>query len=293
MNKIFKWSLAVILGIIVLAAGFTFVVKEGTCAIVSRFGKTNAVYNDAGLHFKLPVPIDKILVYDTRNQYMDSGYTETLTNDKINIVLQTYLIWNIEDPQKFYASVGDFRTAQNHLNDLVANTKNGVMGNYKLSALVSTNLEDIKIDEICKEIESQVATTALKNYGIQVSSLKIKRLALPSSNITSVFEQMIADRQKYVTQLISEGDRDAAIIVSEANAQAAKIIADGKLEASQIDAQTEKMVAEIYGEAYDKNSDLFIFLKKLIALENSVNPNTVIIMRADDSPFDVMDEVTK
>lgn len=99
---------------------------------------------------------------------------------------------------------------------------------------------------------------------------------------------MIADRQKFVSQYISEGERDAAIITSEANAKAAEIIAQGKLEASKIDAETERMIAEIYGEAYDKNSELFIFLKKLIALENSVNPDTVIIMRAGESPFDII-----
>ena len=43
--------------------------------------------------------------------------------------------------------------------------------------------------------------------------------------------------------------------------------------------------------AYDKNSELFTFLKKLIALENSVNEDTVIIMKSEDSPFDIVDEL--
>ena len=52
--------------------------------------------------------------------------------------------------------------------------------------------------------------------------------------------------------------------------------------------KTEKKIAEIYGEAYDANSELFIYLKKLIALENSVSPETVIIMNAEDSAFDIL-----
>lgn len=288
MNKAFKWVFVLIFAAIVAAVGFTFTVKEGTCAIVSRFGKIAAVHAETGLHFKFPQPIDEIITYDSRNQYMDSGYTETLTNDKINIILQTYCIWRIGDAGKFHTSIGDYKTAQRHLNDLVANTKNGVLGNYKLSALVSTNPDDIKLNEICKDIEEKVAESAFKNYGIEIKALKFKRLSLPDANIQSVFEQMIADRQKLVTQYLAEGERDSAIIISEAEAQAAEIIAQGRLEASEIDAETEKKIIEIYGEAYDKNPELFILLKKLIALENSVNPNTVIIMRAGESPFDII-----
>jgi membrane protease subunit HflC len=118
--------------------------------------------------------------------------------------------------------------------------------------------------------------------------LKIKRLALPDANIQSVFGQMIAERQKYAAQYIAEGERDSAIIVSEASARAAEIIAQGRFEAAEIDAETEKRIAEIYGDAYNANSRLFIFLKKLIALENSVSPDTVLIMRASESPFDVI-----
>lgn len=288
MKSKYKWVFAALLMVIIIAFGFTFTVREGSCSIVSRFGDVRTVYTDAGLHMKLPYPFEKIITYDTRSQYMDSGYTETLTNDKNNIILQTYLIWNIEDAMKYYKSVGDNEKATKYLNDLVANVKNGVMGGYELSALVSTDLESIKIDEISEKIEEQIAEKSLSDYGINVESVKIKRLALPENNVESVLEQMIADRQKQVTKLISEGDRDAAIIMSQANAKAAELLAEGWLEASSIDSETEKKVAEIYGEAYDTNAELFIFLKNLIALENSVNEDTVIIMKSEDSPFNIL-----
>ena len=86
LKKIYKWIFAVLLAIIVAVFGFCFTVREGTNAIVSRFGNVRGVYTDAGLHFKLPYPFEKVISYDTRSQYMDSGYTETLTNDKKNIL---------------------------------------------------------------------------------------------------------------------------------------------------------------------------------------------------------------
>jgi len=288
MSKLYKALFVLIFIVIVLAAGFTFTVREGSSVIISRFGKIVDVYDEAGLHYKLPWPIDKVIVYDTRNQYMDSGYNETLTNDKINIILQTYVVWRISDVRKFHTSIGNYDSAQRHLNDLAATAKNSVLGNYQLSSLVSTNIEEIKIDEICAAIEAKAALSALANYGIEIQTLNIKRLALPEANIKSVFNQMIADRQKYVSQYVAEGERDSAIIMGEADARAAEIYAQGKLEASQIDGETERLVAGIYGEAYNRNARLFVFLKNLLALENSVNADTTVIMRANESPFSVI-----
>ena len=52
IKKIYKWIFALILAVIVVVFGFTFTVKEGSCAIVSRFGEVRAVHMDSGLHFK-------------------------------------------------------------------------------------------------------------------------------------------------------------------------------------------------------------------------------------------------
>lgn len=291
IGKIYKWLFAALLAVIVAVFGFCFTVKEGTNAIVSRFGDIRGVYTDAGLHLKLPYPFEKVITYDTRSQYMDSGYTETLTNDKKNIILQTYIIWHIEDVREFYKSVGDVEKAKKYLNDLAATVKNGVMGGYTLQNLVSTDLESVKINEVSARIAEGISEKALADYGIKIETVKIKRLALPNKNVESVLEQMIADREKQATQLLAEGERDAAVIISEADAKAAEIIAKGKLEAAEIDADTEKKVAEIYGEAYDRDSTLFVFLKKLIALENSVSEDTVLVMKAEDGPFGIISDV--
>jgi membrane protease subunit HflC len=288
MNKLFKWLYVLVFVVIVLAAGFTFTVREGSSAIVTRFGRIVNVHTEAGMYFKLPWPVDNVVTFDSRSQYMDSGFNEALTNDRINVILQSYLVWNISDAARFYTSVGDFEIAQRHLNNIIANTKNGVLGNYRFSSLVSTNPDEIKLDEISRAIEEISANTAMNNFGIEIQTLRIKRIALPDANVQSVFGQMIADRQRYVSQYLAEGERDAAIILSEAEALAAQIIAQGRLDASEIFAETERMIAQIYGEAYDRNAELFVFLKNLIALENAVNPDTVLIMRASESPFNIM-----
>ena len=293
MGKKLRWIFALIFIVIVVGAGFTFTVKEGYCAIIARFGRIVNVHMQTGLHLKLPWPVDKIITYDTRSRNMDSAINETLTNDKINIILQTYLVWNIKDPKKFHTSLGNYETAQRRLEDIVTNVKNSVIGNYTFSSLVSTDLENIRIEEICKTIEERVALSAMNNYGIGVGKLKFKRLALPDPNIQRVFRHMIAERQTYISRHFAEGERDAAVILNEAYARAAEIIAQGRFDAAEIDAETERLVAQMYREANDKNTELFVFLKKLIALENSVNPDTVVIMRAGESPANVISVINE
>ncbi len=289
MKKWIKWASVALLAVIVFVYGFSFTVREGSYAIVSRFGNVRKTCTQAGLYLKLPAPFEKVITFDAKSQYMDSGYTETLTNDKKNIILQTYVIWHVSDPLQFYRSVGDLNNAATYLNDLTSNVKNGVMGSYELSALVSTDLENIRIDEITKEMKERIAEKALSDYGIAVEDVRIKRIALPDDNLQSVLDQMIADREKQVTRLLSEGKRDAAKITAEADAKAAQIVADGKKEAAKINAETEKQIAAIYGEAYDANAELFVYLKKLIALEKAVSTDTVIIMNAEDSAFDILE----
>lgn len=288
MKHLWKWLFAVLLVVILVIFGFTFTVREGSGMLVSRFGEIRQVCTEAGLYFKLPYPIDNTIELDLRSQVMDSGFTETLTHDKRNIILQTYMVWNIEDPKLFYTSIGDMTTATKYLNDLLANSKNGVMGNYDLGSLVNTDEEQIRLSEIENGILNAVKGKALSDYGVNVQAVKVKRLSLPYTNIETVFEQMSTDRQKYVTQLLSEGERDAAIIRSKAETDAAQIIADGQKEAAAIQAETERQISEIYAEAYARNPEFFTMLKQLSALEGYASDKTTLVMESSESPFNVL-----
>lgn len=283
-----KWGFALIVVAIIGFFGFVFKVNEGECAVVTRFGAARAEITEAGMYFRLPWPFENITVYDARKQYMDSGYLETLTHDKKNVIMQTYAIWSISDPLKYYTSVGNTALAEKYLGDLITNSKNGTMGTYELSALVSMEEDDIKIPEIEQLMLEEVARHAEEQYGIQVHDLRLKRLGLPATNVQSVFTQMQAERQKYIDQLLAEGERDAKIIKSESEAEAARIIAEGREEAADINAETEREVAQIYADAHTQDPELYKFLRKLAALEASVDENTVMIIEMDQAPFDAL-----
>lgn len=283
-----KWIFALIVVAIIGFFGFVFKVNEGQCAVVTRFGAARAEITQAGMYFRLPWPFENVTTYDARKQYMDSGYLETLTHDKKNVIMQTYAIWSISDPLRYYTSVGSTALAEKYLGDLITNSKNGTMGTYELSSLVSMEEDDIKIAEIEGIMLAEVSEHASEQYGIEVHDLRIKRLGLPTTNVQSVFSQMQAERQKYIDQLLAEGERDAKIIKSQSDAEAARIIAEGREEAAGINAETEREVAQIYADAHTQDPELYKFLRKLAALEASVDENTVMIVEMDQAPFDVL-----
>jgi len=287
-KSLYKWIFVIVLFSILVVYGFSFTVNEGTDAIVTRFGAYRKVITDAGLYFKLPWPFEKTYYFDARKNYLDSGFSETLTKDKKNVIIQTYVVWKINDPLLYFKSVGSKTLAEKYLNDMVTNSKNAVMGNYELSSIVSTDSETIKIDEIKEILVNDTNENAVEQYGIEVLEIGIKRLGLPDANMQSVFEQMKTERQQYISQLIAEGEQDANEIVNETNVQVAQILSDGKQKAAEIKAETEKEVAEIYAEAYREDPDFYEFLRKLDAVENSVDMNTTLILRIDDEPFNVL-----
>lgn len=289
-SSVIKWLFALVVVLIIGFFGFVFKVNEGQCAVVTRFGAVRTQVTQAGMYLRLPWPFEDVQIQDARKRYLDSGYLETLTHDKKNVILQTYAIWSVADPLKYYTSVGDTALAETYLNDLITNAKNGTMGNYDLSTLVSMNEDDIKIAEIEKIMLEEVQPHALEQYGLQIHELRIKRVGLPATNVQSVFAQMQADRQKYIDQLLAEGERDAQIIKSESDAEAAAIVAEGRESAAQINAETEREVASIYASAHSQDPELYEFLQKLTALENSVDENTVMIITMDDPPLDILGE---
>ena len=188
---------------------------------------------EAGLHWKLPWPIDRVHSLDGRSQLFNSRFFETLTLDKRNIILRMFVVWGIHDPLTFLQAMGNEQTAQDRLDYLVTDAKNAVLGTYDLSALVNTDQQKIRIAEIEKKILGQVETVARDRYGIEIQQVGLKQLGLPADNIREIFDQMRAERTRVASKIRAEGDRAA----------------------KKIRAETEKRVATLRARAISKRSE--------------------------------------
>lgn len=295
--KVIKWKnqnllikILVFIAVIVVIGFFAFTVqvREGSGAIILRFGAERKVITDSGIYPRLPWPFETVVSFDQRQQYLESDYLETTTKDNRNIILQSYAVWSVSDPLLFLNSVGSQEKAETYIKDQIFSATNSVMGVYELHALVSLNSEEINTEEIQEKIYQQVKENCEANYGIVITDVNILRVSLPDTNLESVFYQMTAERQKEIDTILAEAQRDANKITADADAEAAKIVAQGQIEAAEIKAKTEKEVAEIYAKAQNANVELYKFLQELDALVASVNEDSVLVVTADSYPFNLL-----
>ena len=291
--RILKYVTALAVTLVLFWFGFTCVVREGSCAVILRFGAVRQEITEAGLYFKLPWPFETVSTYDSRLQYLESYSLETTTKDKRNVVLQSYVVWKIDDPVLYHNSVGAKNAVNNYINDQVSSATNGTLGGYDLVNLVSLEKEEIKIDTIQQEIFARVHENCKKNYGIDVTDVSILRLSLPDTNLKSVFEQMSADRQKDIDVIIANAYTEANKIKTDADTEAAKIRAEGVTKAAEIKAQTETEVAKIYAQAQQANIELYKFLKDLDTIVASVGETSVLVVKANEYPFNILTEYSK
>lgn len=291
--RIMKIVIAVALVAVLGYFGFTCEVREGSCAVIMRFGAVRSEITEAGLYPRLPWPFETVVTYDSRLQYLESDYLETTTEDKRNVIIQSYAVWKISDPLLYHNSVGSRGVAGSYIKDQIFSATNSVMGGYKLTSLVSLSTEALKIDKIQEEIFARVREKCISNYGIDITDVSILRLSLPDTNLESVFEQMRADRQKDIDTIIANAQRDANAIIADADAEASAIIANGTTSAAEIKAQTETEVARIYAEAQAANIELYRFLRELDTVVSSVGESTVLVVKSDSYPFNVLTQYGK
>lgn len=288
IGAVVKYATAALVLLVLVWFGFFCEVREGNCAVILRFGAVRQEITEAGVYPKLPWPFETVVTYDGRMQYLESKGLETTTADKRNIILRSYVVWKVADPVLFHNSVGATGTADTYINDQVFSATNSTLGGYRLTQLVSLEKEELKIEQIQQDIFERVKAVCLANYGIEVTDVSILRISLPGTNLESVFTQMTADRQKDIDAILAEAQLEASRITSDARKEAAKITAEGATEAARIKAETETEVARIYAEAQAANMELYRFLMNLDTMVASVNENTVLVVKADEYPFNIL-----
>ena len=288
MHYLLRILLAFLLLGLILYQTIILPVPEGYKAVITHFGNPNRIAEQAGPYLKWPWPIDNSYMFDCRKKIYKTKLTQTLTRDKKSIILESYIIWKINDPLRFLQAVGTINNAEDKLDGMVSSSKNNVLGDYNLNNLVSTDPTSLKINEIESKILEAVKQKASDNFGIDIETLGIRRLAYPEQNIEAIFKQMRAERDQYASKYRAEGRMKAAIIISETDLEVSKINAEAKKESAKIKGEADREAAEIYANAHKKGRDFYKFTKSLEAIEKMADKNSVFILRTDQAPFDAI-----
>ena len=278
MKRIIVLVAAAALGL-AIATMFFFAVDESGYVVVTQFGNPIKTLKQAGLCQKLPW--QTVNRFDRRMQLYETPLIEYLTGDKKNVVLQAFVCWRVEDPLEFFRAVRTFESANQKLDDLITASIGAKLGDYKMSNLISVNVEEVKIPEMERLITSEVNAKTQAGYGIEVARVGVLRLALPEDNARSVYRRMEAERSAIANEYRALGREEAEKIKSKADREKSDIIANAYKDAQIIRGEGDARSAEIYAEAYSKAPDFFELLRTLEAYKKMLNQQAVIVMSAD------------
>mgnify|MGYP002514751780 CR=1 FL=1 len=276
MKKIFWIALAVVLVFVLMNSVYT--VKENEYACRVQFSKIVDTTDEAGLHFKIPF-VDSVKYFSKATTLYDIPPSEVLTSDKQNMTVDCYVLWKINDPLKFYQTLGTPLAAEDRLNALTYNELKTVMGTLAQADII--NMEDgAKRNDIYESIASDVNELA-QTYGISVVDVKIKQFDLPESNLNAVYNRMISERNQMAEKYTAEGNQEAAMIRNQVDRDVNIMISNAQAQAAELEAEGEAEYMRLLAEAYDSDDkkEFYEFTLALDALKKSLtgSEKTVIL----------------
>lgn len=307
VGKVWKYILAVVL--LVILGNSIVVCQENEYKLIRQFGKVQRVVSSSGLTFKVPfiqsvdtVP-KEILLYDL-------PASDVITSDKKSMIVDSYVLWRVEDPLKFTQTLANsIYNAENRINAIVYNATKNTVSNMtqdeiiksrdgKMTITVDNAEEEIQSNDLILEEKTEVVEIKslteeimdsigdnYQQYGISILAVEVKKLDLPDDNKQAVYTRMISERENIAAQYTAEGasqaqmiqnttDKEVSIMLSEANAQAEQLIAEGEAEYMRI-------LSDAYAD--ETRSDFYAFVRSLDAAKESLkgSKEKTLILPAD------------
>jgi regulator of protease activity HflC (stomatin/prohibitin superfamily) len=166
--------------------------------VILRLGKLQAV-RGAGMFLIIPLLDHVVAIIDERIQTTAFNAEQALTKDTVPVNVDAIIFWHVADAEKAALAITNFREAI----DRVAQTSlREMIGSSMLAALLSDRKE---ADEQLK-IEIGLKTAA---WGIAVSSVEIRDVAIPVALQDAMSRQAQAEREKQARVIL--GSAEAAI----------------------------------------------------------------------------------
>ena len=269
--------LPVLLVAALLAQQTLFVVDQTQQALVIQLGHPLDKVYGPGLHAKLPF-IQNVVYFEARILDYDARPAEALTSDLKTIVLDNYARWKIEDPLQFYRTMRTEANAQARLDAVIYSQMRAHIGRHTLTEVVADERTSIM------ESVTEKASQQMKEFGISIVDVRIKRTDLPAENQRAIFDRMRAERERQATQYRSEGAEEATKIRSTAEKERALILAEAGKKAQVLRGEGDAEAARIYAEAFTRSPEFFSFQRGLEALRKSLGENTRMVL-TPDSPL--------
>lgn len=258
---------------------FTFTVDEKEHAIKLKIGKVVKSDYTPGLKWKIPYVHD-IKKFDSRIQTLDNKPTSVLNTDNEYLEVDYFVKWRILDVVNYYTTFNGFiGNAERRLSAVIKNALLEEFSHRTLQEVISTQRT-----ELMESLEQKSKPIA-ENFGIEVVDIRIKRINLSDAVSESVFGRMRSERAAEAAEHRSNGQKEAVNIRADTDKQVRIIVADATKDAALLNGQGDATATRIYADAYNKNKELYSFLRSLEAYSKSFQDSDSMMVLDPKSDF--------
>lgn len=280
MNRIAAF-LAGALVVLMLASSMLFIVDQRQFAAVYALGEIKEVITEPGLKFKLPPPLQNVVLLDRRVQTLDSPESRPIfTAEKKSLVIDWLIKWRITEPRQFIRNSGaDIRNVENRLAPVVQAAFNEEVTKRTVIAVLATERE-----KVMNDVRKRLADEA-KQFGIEVVDVRIKRVDFASSITESVYRRMDSERKRVAAEARSTGIAEGEKIKADADRQREVIVAEAYRDAQKIKGEGDAKASALYAEAFGRDAQFAQFYRSLEAYRASFNKKSDVMVVDPGSDF--------
>lgn len=281
IKKIWK---TIVLALVVLFIGIntcTIITYPNEFTVVKQFGKIVSIRENAGLSFKIPFVQTAEKIKNTVLLY-DLAVSDVMTKDKKSMIADCFVLWEIEDPQRFTQTLSaQTANAEYRIDTIVYNSLKNVISSLSQEEVISG-----RDGELAAAIKANVGDT-LGQYGIRLLAIETKSLDLPDENKAAVYERMISERNNIAATYKAEGDEEAKEIANDTSAEILIMQSQANAEAAEIIAKGEAEYMRIMSEAYNdpEKADFYLFLRSLDAAKITMQGDNKTLILDEKSPL--------
>ncbi len=303
MNNNIKIAVVAVVAVVaVLVFSSAYVVDETEQVVITQFGRiVGEPVKEPGLNFK--VPFIQVSNYFPKNLLeWDGDPGQVPTKDKTYIWVDTIARWKISDPITYFQTVKDEFSALKRLDDIIDPAMRNLITSYPLVESVrntdramdtfeaidsdtdkKSHIQyrvDLGRDEITRRIVAQ-SRDKLKEFGIELVDVKIKRINYIDSVRNSVYKRMIAERNQIAEKFRAEGKGEASNIRGEKEKELQVIKSEAYKTAQETKGKADAQAIQIYADAYGADPEFYAFQKTMEMYKKTLAKDSTLILSTD------------
>ena len=180
------------------------IVNQYERGIVLTFGRFSGI-KEPGLRFLIP-GIQTMRKVDVRTTPIDVPKQEVITKDNVTVSVDAIVYFRVINAAKAVLETTNYVYATSQFAQAALRD---VTGNFELEDLLS------KREEISGQIK-EIVDAQTDKWGIDVESVKLQNIELPSDMKRAMAKQAEAERERRAAIIAAEGEKASAQAVAEA-----------------------------------------------------------------------------